>query len=114
MVFLPLKQVIVFFVGVTVPAIITVAVAEIGDKVDDPGWVAVTEQLPLFSKFKVEPVMEQLSGVEVVYRTDPPLEVIVESATVLLARFADAGNEKVIVWGSLVTSKETLYKSEAR
>ena len=24
------------------------------------------------------------------------------------------GNEKVIVWGSLVTSKETLYKSEAR
>jgi hypothetical protein len=39
---------------------------------------------------------------------------VAESATVLLARFADVGNEKVIVWGSRVTSKETLYKSEAR
>ena len=56
----------VFLVGVTIPAIITVAVAEIGAIVDVPGWVAVTEQLPLFSRFKVEPVMEQLSGVDVV------------------------------------------------
>ena len=114
MVFLPLTQVIVFLVGAKVPEIITVAVAEIGARVDVPGWVAVTEQLPLFSRLRVEPVTEQLSGVEVVYRTDPLLEAIAESATVLLARFADAGNEKVIVWGSLVTSKETLYKSEAR
>jgi hypothetical protein len=66
LVFLPLTQVIVFFVGVTVPAIITVVVAEIGAIVDVPGWVAVTAQLPLFSRFKVEPVMEQLSGVDVV------------------------------------------------
>ena len=40
--------------------------------------------------------------------------MVAESATVLLARFADVGNEKVIVWGSLVTSKEILYKSEAK
>jgi hypothetical protein len=66
LVLLPLTQVIVFLVGATVPAIITAVVAEIGAIVDDPGWVAVTEQLPLFSRFKVEPVMEQLSGVEVV------------------------------------------------
>jgi hypothetical protein len=66
LVFLPFTQVIVFLVGVTVPAIITVVVAEIGAIVDVPGWVAVTEQLPLFSRFKVEPVIEQLSGVEVV------------------------------------------------
>jgi hypothetical protein len=66
LVLLPLTQVIVFLVGVTVPAIITVAVAEIGAIVDDPGWVAVTEQLPLFSRFRVEPVTEQLSGVDIV------------------------------------------------
>jgi hypothetical protein len=66
LVFLPFTQVIVFLVGATVPTIITVVVAEIGAIVDVPGWVAVTEQLPLFSRFKVEPVMEQLSGVEVV------------------------------------------------
>ena len=66
LVFLPLTQTIVFLVGATVPAIITVAVAEIGARIDVPGWVAVTEQLPLFSRFRVEPVIEQLSGVEVV------------------------------------------------
>jgi hypothetical protein len=66
LVLLPLTQVIVFLVGAIVPAMITVAVAEIGAIVDVPGWVAVTEQLPLFSRFKVEPVMEQLSGVDVV------------------------------------------------
>jgi hypothetical protein len=114
LVLLPLTQVVVFLVGATVPVTITVAVAEIGARVDDPGWVAVTEQLPLFSRFRVEPVMEQLSGVDVVNKTAPPLEAVADSATVLLERFADVGNEKVIVWGSLVTSKETLYKSEAR
>ena len=45
---------------------IIVLVAEIGEIVDVPGWVAVTEQLPLFSRFKIEPVTEQLSGVDVV------------------------------------------------
>ena len=114
MVFLPLIQVIVFLTGATVPAIITVVVAETGAIVDVPGWVAVTEQLPLFSRLKVEPVMEQLSGVDVVYKTAPPPEVVAESATVLLERFTVVGNEKVIVWGSLDTSKETLYKSEAK
>jgi hypothetical protein len=64
--FLPLTQVIVFLIGATVPAIITVAVAEIGARVDVPGWVAVTVQLPLFSRLRVEPVIEQLSGVDVV------------------------------------------------
>jgi hypothetical protein len=63
---LPLVQVIVFLVGGNVPAIITVAVAEIGAIVEVPGWVAVTEQLPLFSRFRVKPVTEQLSGVDVV------------------------------------------------
>jgi len=53
-------------VGATSPAIITVAVAEIGAIVDVPGWVAATEQLPLFRRLRVEPVMEQLSGVDVV------------------------------------------------
>jgi hypothetical protein len=66
LVFLPLTQVIVFLVGAIVPVIITVAVAEIGAIVDVPGWVAVTEQLPLFNRFRVEPVTEQLSGVDVV------------------------------------------------
>jgi hypothetical protein len=66
LVFLPLTQIIVFLVGATVPAMITVVVAEIGAIVDVPGWLAVTEQLPLFNRFRVEPVMEQLSGVEVV------------------------------------------------
>ncbi len=66
LVFLPLTHVIVFLVGTTVPEIIKVAVVEIGERVDDPGWVAVTEQLPLFSRFKVEPATEQLSGVDVV------------------------------------------------
>jgi len=66
MVFLPFTQVIVFLVEATVPVIITVAVAEIGAIVDVPGWVAVIEQLPLFNRFIVEPVTEQLSGVDVV------------------------------------------------
>jgi hypothetical protein len=66
LVFLPLIQVIVFLVGAIVPAIITLYVAEIGAIVEVPGWVAVIEQLPLFSRFKVEPATEQLSGVDVV------------------------------------------------
>ena len=66
MVFLPLTHVIVFFVGVTIPTIITVVVAEIGARVDAQGWVEVTEQLPLFSRLRMEPVIEQLSGVDVV------------------------------------------------
>jgi len=114
LVLLPLIQVILFLAEVPVPAIITFAVVEIGAIVDVPVWVAVTEQLPLFSRFRVEPVIEQLSGVEVVNKTAPPLEAVAESVTVLLERFADVGSEKVIVWGSLVTSKETLYKSDAR
>jgi hypothetical protein len=66
LVLFPLTQVIVFLIGVTVPVIITEAVAEIGAIVDVPGWEAVTEQLPLSNRFKVEPVTEQLSGVDVV------------------------------------------------
>ena len=114
MVFLPLIQVIVFLVGSTVPAIITVAIAEIGAIVDVPGCEAVIEQLPLFRRFRIEPVIEHLSGVELVYRTPPPLEAVAVSASVLLARLADAGSKKVIAWGSRVTSKETLYKSDVK
>ena len=94
---MPFIQVIVFFAGATAPAIITEAVAEIGARVDVPDWVAVTEQLPLFSIFKFEPVIEQFSGVDVVYETTPPPEAVAERATVLLEIFADVGNEKVIV-----------------
>jgi len=66
LVFLPFIQVIVFFAGATAPAIITVAVAEIGARVDVPGWVAITEQLPLFRRLRVVTVIEQISGVDVV------------------------------------------------
>ena len=66
LVFLPIIHVIVFLVEATVPTIITVDVAEIGAIVGVPGWEAVTEQLPLVSRFRVEPVIEQVSGVEVV------------------------------------------------
>ena len=56
-VFLPLTQVIVFLVGAIVPVIITVAVDEIGAIVDVPGCEAVIEQLPLFRRFRIEPVI---------------------------------------------------------
>jgi len=59
-------QVMIFLEGETDPKIIRLAVAVAGASIEVPGWVAVTEQLPLFSKLRVEPVMEQLSGVEVV------------------------------------------------
>ena len=44
---------------------ITVAVDETGISVDVPTWVAVTAQFPLVSRFKVDPVIEQIP-VEVV------------------------------------------------
>ena len=43
----------------------TVDVAEIGARVDVPTWVAVTAQFTLVSRFKVDPVIEQIP-VEVV------------------------------------------------
>ena len=59
-------QVNIFLEGETDPIIIRLAVAVAGASVEVPGWVAVTEQFPLFNRLRVEPVTEQLSGVEVV------------------------------------------------
>ena len=63
---LPFVQIIVFFVAIgvgamTAPVSIIVAVVEIGARVEVPAWDAVITQLPAFNKFKVEPVIEQVS-----------------------------------------------------
>ena len=57
---LPLTQVIVFLEGAAAPAIITVAVADIGTRVVVPAWVAVIAQFPRINRFKVDPVIEQI------------------------------------------------------
>ena len=62
---LPLTQVILFLSVTTAPVNITVAVAEAGANVEVPAWVAVTAQFPLVSRFKVDPVIDQIP-VEVV------------------------------------------------
>ena len=62
---LPLTQVIVFLAATFVAVSVIFAVAETGARVEVPAWVAVTEQFPLVSRFKVDPVMEQIP-VEVV------------------------------------------------
>ena len=104
----------VFLEGAAAPAIITVAVAEIGARVVVPAWVAVIAQFPRINRFKVDPVMEQIPVDVVAYVTAPPLDAVADSATVLEARFAVPGGVNVMVCGSLTTSKLTLYKSEAR
>jgi hypothetical protein len=76
--------------------------------------VAVTEQFPLFNRFKVEPETEQFPAVELTYVTAPPLVVVEVSGKVFTEVLTVAGSAKVMVWGSLVTSNETLYKSEAK
>ena len=74
----------------------------------------MTEQLPDFSKLRVEPVTVQIPVEVVLNVTAPPPEAVAESATVLEAKFAVAGGVNEIVWEVLVISKEDLYKSEAR
>ena len=46
--------------------------------------------------------------------TAPPLVVVAVSGKVFTEVLTVAGSAKVMLWGSLVTSNETLYKSEAR
>ena len=74
----------------------------------------MTEQLPDFSKLRVEPVTVQIPVEVVLNVTAPPPEAVAESATVREAKFAVAGGMNEIVWELLVISKEDLYKSEAR
>ena len=111
---LPLIQAIVFLVATATPSISTVEVAEAGASVDVPACVATTTQLPLFNKLKVEPETEQFSAGELSYVTAPPLVVVTVSGKVFTEEVTVAGSAKVMVCGSLVTSNETLYKSEAR
>jgi hypothetical protein len=61
-VLLPLTQVIVFLLLTAALVKATVAVAETGAKVEVPAWVAVTAQFPFLSRFKVDPVIEQISA----------------------------------------------------
>ena len=96
------------------PAIITVAVAEIGARVAVPAWVAVIAQIPRINRFKVDPVTEQIPVEVVAYVTAPPLDAVADSATVLEARFAVAGGVNVMVCGSRVISKVCWYISDAR
>ena len=111
---LPLTQVIVFLTAGATPSISTVEVAEAGARVAVPIWVATTTQLPFFNRLKVEPETAQIPVDEVVYVTAPPLEGVEVRERFFDEIFAFAGRVKVIVCGSLVTSNETLYKSEAR
>ena len=62
---LPLIHVIVFLAATAVAVSVIFAVAETGARVEVPAWVAVTEQFPPVSRFKVDPVIEQIP-VEVV------------------------------------------------
>ena len=111
---LPLTQVMVFLTAGATPSITTVEVAEAGASVDVPTWVATTTQLPLFNRLKVEPEIAQIPVDEVEYVTAPPLEGVEVRERFFAEIFAFAGRVKVIVCGSLTTSNEILYKSEAR
>jgi hypothetical protein len=111
---LPLTHVILFLLVTTAPVNITVAVDETGISVDVPAWVAVTAQFPPVSRFKVDPVTEQIP-VEVVEKvTTAPLDAVAVSASDLLEIFEVLGRVNEIVCGSLVTSNDTLYRSDAK
>ena len=87
--------------------IITVDVAEIGARVDVPACVAVIEQFPLFNRFKVAPVIEQIP-VEVVSNViTPALDAVADKAKLFAERLAVAGGVKEMVWASRVISKLT-------
>ena len=85
--------------------IITVDVAEIGARVDVPACVAVIAQFPLFNRFKVAPVIEQIP-VEVVSNViTPALDAVADKAKLFTERLAVAGGVKEMVWESRVISK---------
>ena len=94
--------------------IITVDVAEIGARVDVPACVAVIAQFPLFNRFKVAPVIEQIP-VEVVSNViTPALDAAAVKVIDLLEIFAVELGVKVIVCASLVISKVDLKRSDAK
>ena len=99
--FLPITQLILFLLVTTALVNITVAVEEIGISVDEPTWVAVTAQFPLVSRFKVDPVIEQIPVEVVEYVTAAPLDAVEVSASDLLETFALFGRVNEIVCGSL-------------
>ena len=104
--FLPITQVVVLLTGASDPVIITVDAAEIGARVDVPACVAVIAQFPLFNRFKVAPVIEQIP-VEVVSNViAPALDAVAVSAIDLLETFAVLGRVNKIVCGSRVISKD--------
>ena len=116
---LPFTQTMVFLattgVGTTVAPVKTiVALADTGASVVVPTCEAVTTQLPALIRLRVDPEMEQFSVEVVENEIVPPLEAVATSAKLLLAISTVETGENVIVCGSLVTSNETLYKSEAK
>ena len=119
LVVLPLKQTIVFLVttglGVTAAPVKTiVAFTETGAKVEVPTCDAVITQFPALSKLSIDPEIVQFSVDVLVKETTPPLDADALRVKLLLEISAVATGEKVIVCGSLVTSNETLYRSDAR
>ena len=88
--------------------IITVDVAEIGARVDVPACVAVIEQFPLFNRFKVAPVIEQIPVDAVSNVITPALDAVADKVKLFVERLAVAGGVKEIVCTSRVTSKLTL------
>jgi hypothetical protein len=104
----------VFLTAGATPSITTVEVAEAGARVAVPAWVATTTQLPFFNRLKVEPEIAQIPVDEVEYVTAPPPEGVEVRERFFAEIFAFTGRVKVIVCGSLTTSNEILYKSEAR
>ena len=109
---LPLMQVIVFLATTGEPAITIFAVEETGAKVAVPPCVAVTAQFPDLKRFKVEPDIEQIVGVEVENNIPAPLDALADKTTDLLDKFTLLVGEKVIVCGSRETSNETVYRSD--
>ena len=105
---MPEIQVIVLLRGAAVPVIITVAVVEIGARVEVPTWVAVIVQFPLINIFKVDPVIEQIPVEVVAYVIAPPLDAAAVKAKLFAEKFTVAGGVKEIVCASRVTSKLTL------
>ena len=102
---LPFMQAIVFLVAAGTPSITTVEVAEAGDRVAVPIWVATTTQLPFFNRLKVEPETAQIPVDGVEYVTAPPLEGVEVRDRFFAEIFAFAGRVKVMLCGSRVISK---------
>ena len=63
LVFFPITH-INFLLILVGPVKETLWVLDIGAIVVVPTWVAVTKQFPAFNRFKVEPLIEQVAGVE--------------------------------------------------